>query len=72
MKILFGLLALLATALLALHSGGARADDNLKIAIDAPVSIGEAILFAISPWDGWVDLTDPGTSDAHFRTFLGV
>ncbi len=46
--------------------------DNLKIPIDQPVAVGEAILFAISPWDGRVDLTDPGASDALFRSFLGV
>jgi hypothetical protein len=46
--------------------------DRLKIPIDVPLPIGEAILFAISPWNGLVDLTSPGTSDAEFRAFLGV
>lgn len=46
--------------------------DNLKIAIDAPMPVGAAILFAISPWNGRVDLTDPGTSDAGYRAFLRV
>ncbi len=46
--------------------------DKLKIQIDVPVAVGEAILFAISPWDGRVDLTDPGISDSQFRAFLGV
>jgi hypothetical protein len=46
--------------------------DRLQIPIDVPVAVGEAILFAISPWDGRVDLADPGTSDAQFRAYLGV
>lgn len=46
--------------------------DGLKIAIDTPMPVGAAILFAISPWNGRVDLSDPGTSDSDYRAFLGV
>jgi hypothetical protein len=45
---------------------------TLGIDVDAPRSIGEAILFAISPWDGVVDMSSPGDTDGRFRAFLGL
>lgn len=47
-------------------------ETGLGIDIHKQRSLGEAILFAISPWDGYVDLSDPGTSDARYRAFLGL
>lgn len=47
-------------------------ETDLGIDIDKQRPLGEAILFAISPWDGHVDLSDPGTSDARYRAFLGL
>jgi hypothetical protein len=45
---------------------------GLGIDIHVQRPLGEAVLFAISPWDGRVDLSDPGTSDARYRAFLGI
>jgi hypothetical protein len=47
-------------------------ENDLGIPIGVQRPIGEAILFAISPWDGRVDLSAPGTSDARYRAFLGI
>jgi hypothetical protein len=47
-------------------------ENDLGIPVDVQRPIGEAILFAISPWGGRVDLSVPGTSDARYRTFLGI
>jgi hypothetical protein len=47
-------------------------ENDLGIPIDVQRPLGEAILFAISPWDGRVDVSDPGTSDARYRAFLGI
>lgn len=46
--------------------------NQLGLPIDVQRPVGEAILFAISPWEGRVDLSDPGTSDAEYRAFLGI
>ncbi len=46
--------------------------DTLMLDIDTPRSVGEAILFAIGPWNGVFDLSEPGVSDARFRRFLGL
>jgi hypothetical protein len=45
---------------------------RLGIAIDELIPLGAAILHAIAPWNGVVDLTSPGSSDARFRAFLGL
>jgi hypothetical protein len=45
---------------------------KLGITTNIQLPIGEAILYAISPWEGSVDLSTPGTSDARYRAFLGV
>lgn len=47
-----------------------RSEFGLRTDVQRPV--GEAILFAIAPWGGRVDLSDPGTSDARFRAFLRI
>ena len=47
-------------------------ENDLGIDIHVELPIGEAILFAISPWGGRVDLSAPGTSDARYRAFLGI
>jgi hypothetical protein len=47
-------------------------ENELGIPTDVQRPIGEAVLFAISPWDGRVDLSAPGTSDARYRAFLGI
>lgn len=50
----------------------AHKQNELGIAIDDPLPLGEALLFAIGPWNGEVDLSSPGVSDVPFRTFLGL
>jgi hypothetical protein len=46
--------------------------DDLGLRIDDQLPVGQAALFAISPWQGRVDLSNPGTSDIAYRDFLGV
>jgi hypothetical protein len=46
--------------------------DELGLDIDTPRPVGEAILFAIGPWNGVFDLSNPGVSDARCRAFLDV
>lgn len=45
-------------------------DQVLGIDIDAPLPIGEAVLFAMGPWNGVVDLRSPGQSDHRFAQWL--
>jgi hypothetical protein len=45
---------------------------KLGITTNVQLPIGEAILYAISPWEGRVDLSHPGASDARYRAFLRV
>jgi hypothetical protein len=47
-------------------------ENELGIDVTAQRPLGEAILFAISPWYGRVDLSAPGVSDAGYRAFLGI
>src|SRR5207248_255873 len=47
-------------------------ENDLGIPVNVQRPVGEAILFAISPWSGRVDLSIPGTSDARYRAFLGI
>lgn len=47
-------------------------ETELKLQIRDQMTIGEAILFALGPWNGVFDLTAPTISDVRFRRFLGL